>query len=233
MIGRLGFRGRRCAAYAIALVLTVWVLHALQGELCVGAHGLPGNRLVSVHVDHPPVVDGILDRIWDEAPLACISLARHVPPGPETPEVELRSLYAADSVYFFASWHEARPAFAADTIRNRFVMHFDQQEPWPGARDVTCLVACHTAFSDASGDLAHVIAETIPQGVSDPLPAAGGWISGRWHLEWSRPLVNDNPFDVQFQDLDAGYPFFVKVFEWAEGQADPVSKDYALVFRQD
>lgn len=221
---------RRLTAYASILVLA-YVVHALHGQLVMGAPGLSERQLISQQVDHPPIVDGHLDRVWDAAPLTCVSLTRNAPSERDAREVALRSLYVDGTVYFFAVWEEAHPNYSGDNVRNRFVLHFDLEEPYPGARDVTCLVACHTAFSDGHGQLAHVIAETIPQGASDPLPAAGAWSTGVWHLEWSRPLVNDNPFDVQFRDLDAGYPFFVKVFDWVEGQADPVSGDYVLVFR--
>jgi hypothetical protein len=232
MIGRLGFRVRRRAAYASTLVLVACVGHALQGELPIGARGLAEGQVISQQVDRSPIVDGRMDPVWDAAPVRRIPLTRKTPSPGKAVEVELRSLYTDGAVYFFAVWEEAHPTDSGGNIRNRFVLHFDLEEPWPGARDVACLVACHTAFSDGKGKVAHVIAETIPQGASDPLPAAGGWAAGEWRLEWSRPLVNNNPFDVQLQDLNLGYPFFVKVFEWVEGRADPVSEDLALVFRR-
>jgi hypothetical protein len=211
----------------------VLLTSALRGEALTTARNLTESQLIAQQVSRPPIVDGEMDPIWNSAPLARIPLTRRESSRSASLEVELRSLYAGGTVYFLAAWEEVYPSFGdGSSIRNRFVLHFDQDEPWPGAREVTCLVACHTAFSDASGEVAHVIAETIPQGASNPLPAAGGWSGGEWHLEWSRPLVNDNLFDVQFQDLDASYPFFVKVFEWMEGQADPVSGDYVLVFRR-
>ena len=232
MIRQLDLPVRRLAVYVSVVFLAAWVLNALQGEVYIGACGLAENQVISQQVDRAPIVDGETDPVWDVAPVARIPLTRDAPSQGQVLEVKLRSLHVDGAVYFFALWKEDHPAYCGGNIRNRFVLHFDQQEPWPGARDLACLVACHTAFSDGSGKLAHVIAETIPQGATDPLLAAGGWSSGEWHLEWSRPLANDNLFDVQFKDLDAAYPFFVKVFEWVEGQADPVSGDCALVFRR-
>jgi hypothetical protein len=217
------------AVYAIVLALAARVLHALRGELSITAGELSENQLVSQQVDHFPVVDGQIEPLWDAAAVMRVPLTRGTA-SEVALELELRSVWAEGNVYFFAVWPESKPAYSGANIRNRFVMHFDQEEPWPGARDFVCLVACHTAFSDGRGEVAHVIAETIPQAASDPLPAAGGWSAGEWHLEWSRSLVNDNLFDVQFDDPQAGYPFFVKVFEWVEGLADPVSEDLTLVF---
>jgi hypothetical protein len=93
-----------------------------------------------------------------------------------------------------------------------------------------CLVACHTAFVDHAGELAYVAAETIPPGSTSSLLADGEWKDGTWLLEWSRPLVVANGFDLQFDDLDDTYRFFVKLFEWRDREADPVSNDCLLIF---
>jgi len=217
------------AVGGLVLIALLWA-HALQGQVSTGAAGSVANPFVAQKVTCAPTVDGELEPVWKAAPLARIPLDRHSDPAGMALQVELRALYDEHTLFFFAAWEEDAPAFSGSNFRNRFVIHFDQEEPWPGARDFACLVACHTAFSDGSGGLAHMLAETIPQAASGPLPAAGGWSDGQWRLEWSRPLVNDNLFDVQFDDLDASYRFFVKVFEWVEGRADPVSEDLALVF---
>jgi hypothetical protein len=49
-------------------------------------------------------------------------------------------------------------------------------------------------------------------------------------VAWSRPLISANAYDLQFDDLSAAYPFFVKVFMRTDGQPDPVSEPQALVF---
>jgi len=63
------------------------------------------------------------------------------------------------------------------------------------------------------------------------LTSAAGWSAGIWTLEWSRPLVNGNPFDLQLTDLEQTHLFLVKVFERIEGRPDPVSGRYLLVFQ--
>ena len=84
-----------------------------------------------------------------------------------------------------------------------------------------CEVACHTAHVTGNGDLAYIHAETIPPGGAPALPASGGWHDGVWAISWSRPLRNSNPYDLQFDDLDRGYGFFVKVFQRRSRPARP------------
>jgi hypothetical protein len=43
--------------------------------------------------------------------------------------------------------------------------------------------------------------------------ARGTHSGGRWTLEWTRKLDNGSPYDVQFRDLRARYPFGVAVFD--------------------
>ena len=57
------------------------------------------------------------------------------------------------------------------------------------------------------------------------------WDGATWTLEWSRTMINENPFDLQFDDPDAAYSFLVKVFEGIEGRPDPVSERHILVFQ--
>ena len=187
--------------------------------------------LASQHVEQPPQIDGQADDVWaDAVPLSIpLTYGRH---GDEQAlEVTLRSLYVDEAIYFLAEWPGPRPAAEPAAARNRLTLHFDLPAPTPDAADHMCLVACHTAFADETGRLAYLSAETIPPGRTAPLPAAGGWDAGAWRLEWSRPLLIDNFFDLQFEDLEQAYPFFVKVFAWQEGKADPVSPDCLLVFR--
>ncbi len=60
------------------------------------------------------------------------------------------------------------------------------------------------------------------------------WLDVELDRAFPRPeeLLSDMVLDVQFRDLQEGYLFFLKVFEGAEGLADPVSSSYELVFRQ-
>ena len=102
--------------------------------------------------------------------------------------------------------------------------------PEPDAARLDCNVACHTIFADGQGRVAYANAETIPHGGSETLPVAGGWEAGTWTLEWSRPLSNGNPFDLQLENRDRAYAFMVKVFARIEGRPDPISKPYQLVF---
>jgi hypothetical protein len=186
--------------------------------------------LLSRHVAEPPLVDGEVDGVWFKAvPLSVpLTWGRHAEE--MALAVRLRSLYTDQAIYFLAQWPEAQPATEPGVMRNRLTLHFDLPAPTPDAAKHMCLVACHTAFADAAGSLAYLSAETIPPGRTSPLPAAGGWHAGVWQLEWSRPLLVDNHFDLQFEDLEQAYRFFVKVFQWQEGRADPVSKDCQLLF---
>jgi hypothetical protein len=191
----------------------------------------PEPTLVSQQVEEPPLVDGVVDAVWSEAAPFAVPLAwgRH---GEEQAlVVQLQSLHTEEEVYFLAQWPDPRPATEPGVLRNRLTLHFDLPAPAPDASERMCLVACHTAFADATGRLAYLSAETIPPGRTSPLPAAGGWEAGSWRLEWSRPLLVENGYDLQFDDLQQAYPFFVKVFQWQEGRADPVSADCLLAFQ--
>jgi hypothetical protein len=186
--------------------------------------------LVSRRTDAAPIVDGDLDDVWASAPSVTIPLnwGRHSVEFAF--DLRLRALHTSEAIYFFSEWPGTKPSLANDALTNQLTMHFDLLEPWQGARDVMCLVSCHTAYADASGRLAYMSADTIPVGQTEPLSAAGGWQNGVWRLEWSRPLVNSNPFDEQFGDLGQSYPFFIKAFEHHDGSPDPVSATCTLLF---
>jgi hypothetical protein len=149
--------------------------------------------------------------------------------GPEIAlEVQLRALWASDALYLLAQWPGAPPSGEQDTVSNLFTLHW--RIPDAAAQGLDCEVACHTAHVDGLGRIAYANGETIPPGGSAALQAAGGWKEGTWTLEWGRPLRNSNPYDLQFGNLEAGYPFLVKVFQRIEGRPDPVSGRYSLVF---
>jgi hypothetical protein len=143
-------------------------------------------------------------------------------------DVELRALHTDQALYLLARWPGDKPDGPQDTVSNVFTLHW--RIPDPAARRLDCTVACHTAFAGGGGRLAYANAETIPQGGGEGLDAAGGWDAGTWTLEWSRPLVNGNPYDLQFDDLALAYSFLVKVFMRIEGRPDPISERQLLVF---
>jgi hypothetical protein len=185
------------------------------------------GRLVSRRVASPPVIDGQVDAVWDTSVPLRLPLTWG---GTEHAlDVELRALHTDEAVYFLAQWPGEQPFGEEDTVFNKLTVHW--RIPEAAASRLDCNVACHTAFADGRGRFVYANAETIPQGGSEALPTAGGWSAGTWTLEWSRPLLNGNPFDLQFADLDRAYLFFVKVFERVEGRPDPVSERHLLVFQ--
>jgi hypothetical protein len=196
----------------------------------MAAPTLSPGHLISHWTASPPTVDGEVDDAWAGAESLRASLTWGIHGTEHAIDVELRALHTAQSIYLLAQWAGQPPSGEADTTANKFTMH------WPipdaAARHLDCNVACHTAFADGEGRFVYANAETIPQGGSEALPAAGRWEDGVWTLEWSRPLLDGNPFDLQFDDLDARYTFMVKVFEGIEGRPDPVSERYTLVFEQ-
>jgi hypothetical protein len=187
----------------------------------------PG-RLVSQWVGSPPTIDGSVEDAWAMSEPLRASLTWGIHGTEHALDVELRALHTDRSVYFLAQWAGQPPSGEANTASNKFTLHW--RIPDAAVRQLDCDIACHTAFANGSGRFVYANAETIPQGGSEALPVAGGWEDGTWTLEWSRPLLDDNPFDLQFSDLDAGYTFMVKVFEQMEGRPDPVSERYTLVF---
>jgi hypothetical protein len=189
----------------------------------------PG-RLVARSAGSPPVVDGAVDDAWAAAEPLHASLTWGMDGTEHAVDMELRALYGDESVYFLARWTGEPPSGEEDTVSNKFTLHW--RIPEPAAMRLDCEVACHTAHADGQGRFVYANAETIPPGGSETLAAAGRWVAGSWTLEWSRPLVSNNPFDLQFSDLEASYTFMVKVFERIEGRPDPVSGRYMLVFEQ-
>jgi hypothetical protein len=186
------------------------------------------GRLVSRQVASAPAIDGQVDAAWEASAPLRLSLTWGMGGTEHALDVELQSLYTDQAVYFLARWPGEKPSAEQDTFFNKLTVHW--RIPEAAASRLDCTVVCHTAFADGQGRFAYANAETIPQGGSEALASAGGWSAGTWTLEWTRPLVNDNPYDVQFTDLDQTYPFLVKVFERVEGRPDPVSELYGLVF---
>jgi hypothetical protein len=189
---------------------------------------VPG-RLVSAWTDSPPEVDGLVEDVWGTADALRLPLTWGMEVTEYALDVELRSLYTDRAIYFVAQWPGEAPGGPQDTVSNVFTLHW--RIPDPAAQRLDCTVACHTAFADGGGRLAYANAETIPQGGGEALDAAGGWDAGTWTLEWSRPLIVRNPYDLQFDDRASAYSFLVKVFRRIEGRPDPVSKRHLLVFQ--
>jgi hypothetical protein len=187
------------------------------------------GQLVSRRVASPPVIDGQADAVWEASVPLRLPLTWGWGGTEHALDVELRALHTDEAVYFLARWPGEEPSGEADTVFNTLTVHW--RIPEAAATRLDCNVACHTAFADGQGRFAYANAETIPHGGSEALLAAGGWHDGTWTLEWSRPLINGNPFDLQFTDLDQTYVFLLKVFERVEGRPDPVSARYGLGFQ--
>ena len=187
------------------------------------------GHLVSRRVASPPVIDGQVDAVWANSVPLRLPLTWGWGGTEHALDVELQALHTDEAVYFLAQWPGEPPSGEEDTVFNKLTVHWRIPEPAMGRLD--CNVACHTAFADGQGRFVYANAETIPQGGNEELPTAGGWNAGTWTLEWSRLLVNSNPFDLQFTDLDQTYVFLVKVFERVEGRPDPVSERHLLGFQ--
>jgi len=189
------------------------------------------ERLMVRRVASPPVIDGQVDSVWASAVPLQLPLTWGLDGTEHALHVELRALHTDEAVYFLAQWPSGPPSGEENTVVNKFTVHWRITEPGAVTQDPDCTVACHTAFADGRGRFVYANAETIPQGGNEALPAAGVWRDGTWTLEWGRPLVNSNPFDLQFVDLDQAYLFLVKIFERVEGRPDPVSERNLLVFQ--
>jgi hypothetical protein len=189
---------------------------------------MPG-RLVSRQISSPPVIDGQVEEIWAAAEPLQVPLTWGMSGTEQALDVALRALHTDETIYLLAQWSGAPPSGEANVVLNKLTLHW--RIPEPAAQGLDCTVVCHTAFADGSGRFVYANAETIPQGGSETLPVAGHWDAGTWTLEWSRPLLNGNPFDLQFDDLDRTFTFLVKIFEGVNGRPDPVSERHLLVFQ--
>ena len=177
-------------------------------------------------VDAPPVIDGQVESVWEAVPPTTVLLTTRDNDASAATEATLRAVYDAQNLYLLARWPEPNPVPGTGDV-NKLTVHWQIVPTF-----IHCSVACHTAYVDASSrSLRTVNAETIPQAGSEALPAAGAWNDGEWTLEWSRPLLSDNPYDLQFADLGIDYPFRVKVFEHQTDQPDPMSDTVLLRFQ--
>ena len=240
----LGIGNRAVAVDAVVLLvlivpLLVWA--AGQGTPSPPAPridpdlGVPiGDPLRSVAVAVPPVVDGQVDAAWEQAPALTASLHYGLHGNDPAGTVELRSLHDEENVYFLARWPSATAGGEPDVWRNLFTVHWRLVDPGlvsgetTGSTGLACTVGCHTATADGQGGLVGIRAETIPPGIEDDLPAAGGWSEGEWRLEWSRPRVSLSPYDQNLTDPAQHYRFFVKLFLGLDDSPDPMSDVHEL-----
>jgi hypothetical protein len=216
---------------ALGLLLCTLVLAACSRQVAP-------EQLVSQHTSRAPAIDGQVEALWETADPLRVPLTWGAEGTEHALDVELRALHDERTLYLLAQWPgESQaggvPSGELDTVYNQFTMHW--RIPEPDAQHLDCSVACHTVFADGRGRVAYANAETIPVGGSGTLQVAGGYQAGgsdtgTWTLEWSRPLVSGNPFDLQLEDRDRAYAFMIKVFARIEGRPDPVSKPHQLVF---
>jgi hypothetical protein len=193
-----------------------------------------GAPLLSAYTAQPPVMDGAVEAAWHLAPSLAAPLHYGLHGRDPAGEMELRSLYDQDNVYFLARWPAETPGGEPDAWRNLVTVHWRLVDPGlvsgesTGSDGLACTVACHTATADGEGRLVGIRNETIPPGLDDDLDSGGAWAEGEWLLEWSRARTSDSPYDQHITDPDRGYRFFVKLFEGLEGRADPVSNVHEL-----
>jgi hypothetical protein len=197
--------------------------------------GVPiGTPLFSAPATSPPVMDGIVDAVWEGALPLKVSLHLGLHGDESAGELELRSLHDDRNVYFLASWPAETPGGEPGAWRNLLTIHWRLVDPGlvsgesTASEGLACTVACHTATADGQGRLVGVRSETIPPGLDDDLPSGGGWAQGRWTLEWSRPRASTSPYDQHMLDPVQSYRLFVKLFQGKEGRADPVSDVHEL-----
>jgi hypothetical protein len=198
------------------------------------------EQLVAQGTSRAPAIDGQVESLWEAAAPLSVPLTWGAEGTAHALDVELRALHDEQRLYLLARWEgergaEGTSAMEEATVYNRFTVHW--RIPAPDAERVDCTVVCHTVFADGQGRVAYGNAETIPHGGGETLQVAGGWQaaapgSGGWTLEWSRPLVSANPFDLQMADRERGYDFMVKVFARVEGRPDPISRVHRLVFAE-
>jgi hypothetical protein len=197
--------------------------------------GVPlGDPLLSAYTAQPPVMDGVVEAAWHQAPALAAPLHYGLHGQEPAGELEMRSLYDQDNVYLLARWPAATPGGEADAWRNLVTVHWRLVDPGlvsgesTGSDGLACTVACHTATADGQGRLIGIRNETIPPGLDDDLASGGAWAEGEWLVEWSRARTSHSPYDQHIADPDLGYRFFVKLFQGLEGRADPVSDVHEL-----
>ena len=203
--------------------------------------GVPlGAPLLSPVAPSAPVMDGLVEEVWDQAPPLTLPLHDGLHGVNPAGELELRSLHDETDVYFLARWFSDTPGgqpgaeVSGPVLRNLMTVHWRLLDSGQvsgettGSDGLACTVACHTATADERGRLIGVRSETIPPGLEDDLASGGGAAQGAWTVEWSRPRASESPYDQHLTDPARGYRFFVKLFQGIEGEPDPVSDVHEL-----
>lgn len=197
--------------------------------------GVPiGEPLYSVGTNTPPVIDGAIDAVWEQAPMLSAPLHFGLHGSESAGMVALRSLHDGERVYFLARWPAEATGGEPDVWRNLLTVHWRLVDPGKVSGESTnsdglaCTVACHTVTAGGSGQLIGIRSETIPPGLDVDLPAGGGWSGGEWLLEWSRLKVSESPYDQDIIDPEQSYRFFVKLFLGLDDRPDPVSDVHEL-----
>jgi hypothetical protein len=219
-----------------ALPLLAWAVEALPPAPRLDPElGVPiGEPLHSAAVDGPPPIDGVVEAIWKEASPLIAPLHYGLHGSEPAGMVELRSLHDDERVYFLARWPAVTPGGEPEVWRNLLTVHWRLADPGEvagvstGSQGLACTVGCHTATADGYGRLVSIRTETIPPGLDEDLPAAGGWSAGMWTLEWSRPRASASPYDQDLTDPVRSYRFFVKLFLGLEDRPDPASDVHEL-----
>jgi hypothetical protein len=184
--------------------------------------------------DGPPVMDGVVDIVWAQALPLTVTLRYGLHGEEPAGSVVLRSLHDDERVYFLARWPARAPVGEPLVWHNLLTVHWRLVDPGlvsgesTGSQGLACGVGCHTVTADSQGGLVGIRTETIPPGLSEDLPAGGGWAEGEWVLEWSRPKISDNPYDQHLDDPEHSYRFFVKLFLGEAERPDLVSDVHEL-----
>ncbi|MGD8398755.1 MAG: hypothetical protein PVG11_07850 [Anaerolineae bacterium] len=197
--------------------------------------GVPiGAPLLSISTGATPSMDGVVETAWEAAPPLTATLHYGLHGDERAGAIELRSLYDDERVYFLARWPAEAPDGNPDVWRNLVTVHWRLVDGGQVSGDSTgsdglaCTVGCHTATASDAGELIAIRSETIPPGLNEDMPAAGGWLEGAWLLEWSRPRDSETPYDQDLRDPERDYRFFVKLFRGLADRADPVSDVHTL-----
>ncbi|NLE77849.1 MAG: hypothetical protein GX605_14010 [Chloroflexi bacterium] len=218
----------------MALRVQVGWLAAVCALLAVGmwpaAVEETAGVLTAYGTERAPQVDGLVEPLWRAAAPLSAPLAWQTEGAAPAGAMELRALYTPERVYFLARWPGQGPWGRAADAYNKLTVHWRMAPLEEAGQQMACTVACHVAQADGRGQFVRVTTQTAPQGPDRALEAAGGWWAGTWTLEWSRPLVSGSPYDVQFGDLEQGYPFLLKAHEGVDGWADRISPLYELRF---
>jgi hypothetical protein len=229
------------AVIALVLVLPLLVWAAARetvvppGPRLDPELGVPiGDPLRSVAVDSPPEMDGRVEAAWEQAPPLTAPLHYGLHGDEPAGALEVRSLHDEDNIYFLVRWAAETQGGEAGVWRNLATVHWrlvgtgEVSGESTGSAGLACTVGCHTATADGQGQLVGIRAETIPPGLDEDLPAGGGWSTGEWLMEWSRPRISASPYDQNLTDPAQSYRFFVKLFLGLDDRADPVSDVHEL-----